>query len=358
MLVALLLFVLHEIATYGFAGAYGYLVLGRSLGPRSFCNWDCGWYATIFMYGYDAFPSRHAAGDAANWAFFPLFPALAAFWYHVAGLRFEDALLLTGTLALPIGIYLFIEFVERENVGVGPWMAGSLIAFNPYGVYAHTGYSEPVYFALCAGALVALQRGRWLIAGLLGAACSATRLVGIFLTIPMLARWLGRARRVQGSAEWAGRLDPPLAIALVPLGLALFGWTLYWRTGDMLGFVHIQRAWGRTFQNPLLVWWQAYADGGWLRFFAVQAALALLAAVYLCARRRIGYGVYLAAMVVAPLCSSVWSIPRYIVWQPVLLLALAMLARRRAVALVLLPVFWAGFFLMIVAWFSGQNFVN
>ena len=83
----------------------------------------------------------------------------------------------------------------------------------------------------------------------------------------------------------------------------------------------------------------------------------------LLAAKAIGYssgpsGVYLAALVVAPLCSSVWSIPRYIVWQPVFLLALAMLVRRRPVALVLLPVFWAGFFLMIAAWFSGQNFVN
>jgi hypothetical protein len=357
ILVALALSVVSEIATWVFVRGYGYWVLGQSLGLRSLCRWDCFWYGSIVLYGYDAVPSRSPAGDAANWAFYPLFPLLAGLWHRLAGFGFEDSLIITGTLALPVCIYLFIEFVDEDDIAVSPWVSGSLVAFGPYALYAHTGYSEPLYFALCTGALLALRRNRWLAAGLLAAACSATRLVGVFLVLPMLAQLVGRGDRVPGPSERGARLEPLLAIALVPLGVTLFGWYLYGRSGDMLAFAHIQVAWGRSLQNPLVVWWQGFHYGGWPRVFALQAGLALLAAAYLCASRRIGYGAYLAAAVMLPLCSSVWSIPRYVFWQPVFLLVLADLVRWPPLARILLPLLWAGYFLMIAAGFSGQRFV-
>ena len=310
ILVALALFILSEFATWVFVRGYGYWVLGQSLGLRSLCRWDCFWYGSIVLYGYDSVPFRHPAGDAANWVFYPLFPLLAGLWHRLAGFGFEDSLLITGTLALPVCIYLFIELVEADDITVSPWVSGSLVAFGPYALYAHTGYSEPLYFALCTGALLALKRDRWLAAGLLGAACSATRLVGVFLILPMLARLAKRADQPAAPHEGGVRFEPLLAIALVPLGVALFGWYLYWRSGDLLAFAHIQVAWGRTLRNPLLVWWEGVGEGGWHRFFALQAGLGLLAAAYLCARRRIGYGAYLAAAVMLPLCTAVRSIPR------------------------------------------------
>ncbi len=358
ILVALTIFVLSEIAISIFARGYGHWVLGQSLGLQSFCRWDCGWYGSIVKDGYDAVPSRHPAGDAANWAFYPLFPLLVGLLHRLAGVGLLDSLVIAGTLALPVCIYLFIELVEANRIAVGPWVSGSLVAFNPYALYAHTGYSEPLYFALCTGALLALARERWLTAGLLGGACSATRLVGVFLVLPMLARLAGRSDPASGPTTGGARLERLLAIALVPLGATLFGWYLYWRSGDLLAPFHIQVAWERALQNPLLVWWRGILDGGWLRVFALEAGLALLAAAYLCARRRVGYGSFLAAAVLLPLCSSVWSIPRYVFWQPVFLLVLADLVRQRRVARILFPLLWAGFFLMIAAWFSDQNFVN
>lgn len=126
----------------------------------------------------------------------------------------------------------------------------------------------------------------------------------------------------------------------------------------MLAFAHIQVAWGRGLQNPLVVWWQGVHDGGWFRVFALQAGLGLLAAAYLCARRRIGYGAYLAAAVLLPLSSSLWSIPRYVYWQPVFLLVLAECVRWPPLARILLPLLWAGYFLMMAVWLSGHRFLT
>ena len=102
ILVALALSVLSEITTWIFVRGYGEWVLGQSLGLRSLCRWDCFWYGSILLYGYDAVPSRPPAGDAANWAFYPLFPLLAGLWHRLAGFGFEDSLIITGTLALPV----------------------------------------------------------------------------------------------------------------------------------------------------------------------------------------------------------------------------------------------------------------
>ena len=356
ILVALALFALSEVVAWIVAAAYGHWGLGEALDLRSFCRWDCGWYGGIVRYGYHAAPAYHPAGDAANWAFFPLWPALAGGFRWLTGLREDYSLLLLGSLVLLLCIFLFIVFVEDHGIAIGPWLAGSLVAFNPYVLYAHAGYTEPLYFALGTGALLALRRDRWLAAGLLGGACSATRLVGTFLVLPMLVRFVGRDHG-GGGARSVPPLEKLLGIALVPLGVTLFGWHLYGLTGDLLAFAHIQVAWQHELRNPLDVWWQAFRHPGGSMFAALIALWALLAAVHLWRRRMPEYGLLLVATSLLPLCTTIVSMPRYVFWQPVFLLGLADVMGRRLVALLVIPASLVGGVLMIIAWFAGLPFV-
>ena len=39
-------------------------------------RWDCAWYEGIIREGYYKEPMAHTRMDAANWAFFPLFPMI------------------------------------------------------------------------------------------------------------------------------------------------------------------------------------------------------------------------------------------------------------------------------------------
>ena len=320
--IALALWLLSEVFGWAVAAAYGYWTRGEPLGLRSYCLWDCGWYGGILLHGYQAEPLAHAAGDAANWAFFPLHPLLARALHGLTGLSPDASLVLVGSLLLPVGLFLFMQLLEAHAIDLDPWLAGSLVAFNPYGLYAQTGYTEPLYFALCTGALLALQRDRWLVAGLLGAACSATRLVGVFLVLPMLVRlvWPPPAA---GAAPGPALLERLLAIALVPLGVALFGWHLYGTSGDLLAFLHIQVAWGHVLQNPLLVWLRAAWHFGGGQLLALIALWGVLVAAHLCARGMVGYGLFLAVATLLPLCTTLTSMPRYIFWQPPFLIGLA-----------------------------------
>jgi hypothetical protein len=67
------------------------IVIERGSGLRSLRRWDCFWYGSIFLHGYDAVPVRNPAGDAAYWAFYPLFPLVAGLWHRMAGFGFRRA---------------------------------------------------------------------------------------------------------------------------------------------------------------------------------------------------------------------------------------------------------------------------
>jgi hypothetical protein len=359
VLIAISLALASESMAWITVAAYGHWGLGKQVGLGSLCSWDCGWYSSIIDRGYDTVPSGHANGDAANWAFFPLFPLLAGLVQGIAGLSTAHSLLLTSSVLLPVSIIAFIRLIEAYDIRLDPWLAGSLVAFNPYVVYAHVGYTEPLYLALSAGALVGLRRDRWLAAGILGSGAAATRLVGLFIVLPMMTRVLQRRLR---SSPRSGRDEAPLApfvaIGLVPLGLALFGLHLHYRMGDVLAFAHAQiGAWDHIPDNPIPVLWGALTVPGWYQLFALIAIAALLASLYLCVRGSIGLGLMLAATTLLPLFVGLGSMPRYVFWQPTFLLALAMLLQHRLARITLLPVLWGGSVVMHAAWITGNNFV-
>ena len=62
-----------------------YVSINPIASPQGFadamCVWDCYWFSDIAQHGYQAYPEQVNFGGPAgiaNWAFFPLYPALAA----------------------------------------------------------------------------------------------------------------------------------------------------------------------------------------------------------------------------------------------------------------------------------------
>src|SRR5271167_3502760 len=147
------------------------------------CRWDCGWFGTVLRSGYDKIPHGDA-GDAANWAFHPVFPLTAYLFRHWLKLSLAMSLVLASKSALLFAIYSFLLMVGHEaETTADRFRAGSLVAFNPYLIYAHAGYSEPLYFALLAFAFYLASRRRWIASGIRTALLSATRLVGFLFSI-------------------------------------------------------------------------------------------------------------------------------------------------------------------------------
>ena len=237
------------------------------------------------------------------------------------------------------------------------FIAGGLVAFNPYVVYGHAGYSEALYFALAALAFFLLEQERWIASGLSAALLSATRLVGCVFSLAYLGAslqklGLRRILREQNTAVLLGQL-------LCPAGLAVYMFYLYRRVGDALAPVHIQVGWYRSPTNPLHVIADGLERGGWPRIWVLIALAGLAAAIWLLKERRLDLGVYLAAAILIPLSADLTGFPRYFWWQPPLLYAIFLVLKRHRSWCVFYFAFAAGMAsYMIVLWFSGSNAVT
>ena len=321
------------------------------------CKWDCGWYQTIVSRGYDAAPYGNPDQDAANWAFFPLFPMSAAVLKSVFRVDPFTATVLASKLELFGAIYAFLLWLRPHLSGFQEcFFAGSLVALNPYLIYAHAGYSEPLYLMIACLGFWALERQRWILAGALGALLSADRFVGLLfaLTYAMVAlrevAWLRRAK----SRPW----DMLIGLLLCPLGLVLFALYLYHRTGDALAFAHVQVAWGRGHANPFAVLWHTFYQHGWQRVWAVMVVIGLGVSGWLL-RRYPQYGVFLLLSVLIPCTSgTLISFPRYLWWQPPFLFVIFLWLRRSVPAWIIYTMFSGGMAsFMIIQWFTGNMLV-
>lgn len=320
------------------------------------CRWDCEWYASISGGGYHAEPRLHDTGDAANWAFFPLFPLLGKLLAETFGIPARDALPLTSKLFLWLSILVFMIVARRWHGRQAVLLAGALVAFNPYVVYAHAGYTESLYFCLTALAFLALWSRRWLAVGLATALLSATRPVGLMMSLALLVAMLRDRMLSRGHAAQATAL---LALALAPLGLAVFMVYLYWHTGDALAFMHIQIAWGRSMQFPLIVLIAGFLEVEWDIYYAICALAGLAMAVWLLRKGHIEVALFLAVAILIPLATGLASMPRFLFWQfPFVFGLLELCMRYPRLKRAYLPVAGIGAMLMFHFWHSGHSFVT
>lgn len=318
------------------------------------CRWDCGWYSTIVRNGYHLEPSEHPKGDAANWAFFPAFPLSAKLVSALSGFSPGVALVVTSKLFLFGSILAFLIAAGKEYGPDARLPAAVLVAFNPYVVYGHAGYAEPLYFLLTTLAFLAVGSQRWVVAGIAAGALSATRLVGGFFGVVLLVEYL-RTGAIANRRAW-----PALALALMlcPLGLAAYMAYLYVHVGDALAFKHVQVAWGREISNPFGNLIRGLRQGGWNTYFAGSALAAFAVCAWLAWRRHFGHAIFLAAVVLIPLSTGLTSLPRYIFWQfPFLFGLLGFLLAHRALKYLYLAFSSAMSAVLILAWFTGRSFV-
>ena len=316
------------------------------------CLWDCGWYRSIVENGYNNYPHSNEDGDGANWAFFPLFPILANIASRVFFVSGEKALTLGSVFFLYCSILAFMIYVEKTLGRVHAIDAGVLLAFNPYLMYAYSGYAEPLTFFLCTLCFLALLGRRYLCAGFLGAFLSASRLVGIFFVFPLARNLLS-----------FGRSRSPyyllLPLLLSPLGLALYMYHLFDLTGDPLAFKNVQISWGRTLVNPLAQAFSGLSQGGWHAWFSFVFLFGVLVGIYLLAIGCTDLALYLLPSVLLPAFYGLSSMPRFVFWQMPFLYGLLLLTRSSRLTRILLLVM-AGSFSTITTfyWFLGRSVLN
>lgn len=204
-------------------------------------RWDTVWFTNIAETGY----------DTTRAAFFPLYPLLSAVVGAPLGSALLGGLVVSWVAALAaLAIVHRLARIELEDDRAARLAVWSLALF-PGSIFLSAVYSEALFLAVSAGALLAARTGAWAWAGVLGALGAATRSAGLVLVLPLAMLWWdarprGRDDGLRGLALGAG---------LVPVGLLAFCLFLELDGGSARAPFEAQETWFRSFAGPFVGAW-------------------------------------------------------------------------------------------------------
>jgi Gpi18-like mannosyltransferase len=249
-------------------------------------HWDGEWYIWIAEHGYELKPTGFSPV-----AFFPLLPLLI----NLVG-RFlaPEQLPFAGVVVVNVAFLaaMFYLYALATMDGGRSYAQRAIwyVAIMPGAIFFHVIYSESLFLLAAVATIYHSRRGQFWLAGFWAMVASLARVQGVLLAVvigwELLRRW-----RAEGGIPW--RSVP--ALALPPLGIALYMGHLYQRFGEPLAFVEAQAAWNRTFSSPWATLWEAFwvVVGGrsWLggayglETLNILVVIAFLVIALLCARR-------------------------------------------------------------------------
>ncbi len=221
-------------------------------------HWDSNWFDAIMRAGYFSPSYVDTTTPGARAAFFPGYPLTArgVGWLLGGG----DVTTGSGRLALWLvpfvasfvaALFLYRTVEPRFGTAVARWSTG-LLLFGPYAVFLAASYSEALFLAFAIGAWWALVNRHPVLAGVLAAGASWSRINGAFLAIALVVLYL-QQQRADGKGIRVGDLA---GLGISFAGIAGYlGW-LWATTGQATFWLHAQA--GRFAHQAVWPWVSLY----------------------------------------------------------------------------------------------------
>lgn len=203
----------------------------------AFANFDGIHYIKIATIGYYEYSQ----------AFFPLYPLLINFFKSFLwGNRFWSGFLISN-ISFLIGLFFLKRIVKNTKLEkTFFWTLLFLLSF-PTSFFFHTLYTESLFFTFFILCTYFLKEKKHLESGLTAIAASATRLVGVFLFIPIFLNLYPNLKRKE------------IIFVFFPfLGLLIYIIYLFQTTGDPLAFINAQQAFGAGRSTHIILLPQVY----------------------------------------------------------------------------------------------------
>ncbi|UDY37519.1 hypothetical protein [Dermatobacter hominis] len=193
-------------------------------------RWDAAWYVDVAAHGYPG--SSGFASDPRAAAFYPVVPGLLRGVSTITGLPPVAAGVAVGGLCGLAAVAVVWHLTDELAGPAAADRAAAVLAFSPAAFVFVLPYTEGLAIAAAAGALLSARRGRWWVAGALGAVATATRPNTVVIVVALAAAaWVwGRGRRV----AW-------VAPALSTVGVGVTWIALWVRTGTALAWLEAER---------------------------------------------------------------------------------------------------------------------
>jgi hypothetical protein len=313
--------------------------------------WDGWWYIGIARDGYSAMPVNDV--NMANYAFFPLYPALV----RLASFAFGDFALsgiIVSNICLLVACYYIYRYVGLDSDEATAKRSVKYLILFPAAFVFSAVLTESLFVALVVACLYYARKGDWLAAGILGFFVPLARMPGLAIVVPLLYEYLRQHGATLGHLpDIRGILRPEMLTLFLPMfGLGLFAAGNYYLTGDFLGFLDIQSTWGGRMVLPPVELLARLNPGNGAIFtgaiFTI-AALALMLLFY----RKVDPGAWMLGiiLILIPLFSaqSCYSMLRYLaVVFPLFIIAAKITKDRRVdIALTVMLIVVEGIFMAL-----------
>jgi len=310
-------------------------------------NFDGVHYLNIARQGYFQFEQ----------AFFPLYPFLIR-WFAKFFKNFLFSGLLISNLSFFFALILFYKLAILDFGKKVAILSLTYLLLFPTSFFFGSVYSESLFLALILGSFYFARKKNWLVAGVLGAFASATRIVGIFLFPALLVEWW--ETKIQSSKFKVQNLVP---LFFILFGLGFYMWYLKKTVGDPLFFIHVQplfkaertagkfillyQVFWRYFKMILTTRWDPLYFVVWLEVLSAAGFLGLLIWAYF-QKIRLSWLVFaFLAYLLPTLTGTFSSMPRYVLVVFPGFIALALLAEKYRWLKIFYPIF--AIILMVVA---------
>ncbi|KQO62418.1 mannosyltransferase family protein [Curtobacterium sp. Leaf261] len=160
-------------------------------------SWDGQYYQDISLHGYPSVLPVDSAGHVLQnaWAFLPAFPFTIRALTASTGITFEVGAPLIATIAGLVAAYLLFVLVRTRAGATAAMWGVFFFCVGPLSFLLQVGYAESMFLALTFGALVAMQRQRYLVMTALTVVAAFTRPGA--LAIPLTLAAIALVRYVQ-----------------------------------------------------------------------------------------------------------------------------------------------------------------
>jgi len=305
----------------------------------SWLNFDGEHYAAIAQRGY----------QPLTYFFFPFYPLVTRFFASLLGGGLTNiaifGLLVSNTslLVALFGLWKLITLDYKEGIAKTTII---LLLLFPTSFYFGAFYTESLVFVLIIWSFYFARQRNWLLAGILGAFATATRITALALLPALVVEFFHQNRKLITAVS----LKKFMSLLLIPMGLAAYMYYLYRATGDPLEFFNNISIFGQQRSSNLVVLPQVF----YRYFFKVLPNLAysyfpvvfttyleIITAVLFLAlgvlsflKLRLSYALFFAAgYLIPPFSGSFSSFPRYVlILFPAFLLSALFLEGRSRLA--------------------------
>ena len=250
--------------------------------------WDAEWFGKIVDHGYPVVLPVTANGAVLQneWAFMPVFPALAKLLGLITGLEFKFVAPAIATLASFGAAILVYRFAQRVTEPRAAFWSVALVGLWCASPVLQTGYAESLGLLFLAWALLLVEQRRYLLALIPVAALAFTRPGALAFALMFALLWMARHWQANRDAlAFATRERIALATAAAASALLGFGWAIcaWLVTGRVDAYVATELSWraGYTQADSLVPFSGLFASANYhfgdpIGYFVVVLVVLLL----------------------------------------------------------------------------------